>query len=139
MGYTTEFNGVMKFSRPLTVPELRELEALGEYEKDEYTKYNEKHPDAYNQWVPTKDGLGLEWNGGEKFYEYEEWLQWLIDNYFKPRKITLMGRYNYQGEEIGDVGYLEVLEDQHVRTYELEAKGVVECPSCGEKFNPDEV
>lgn len=140
MGYTTDFEGKLKLSRALTVPEYNELKQLGEgYEKEDYAKLNPEHPDSYLQWVPTQDGLGYCWNDGEKFYDYAEWLQWIIDNWFKPKKITLMGRINYQGEEIGDVGYLEVLEDQHVRVYELEAKGIVECPSCGEKFNPDEV
>lgn len=139
MGYTTSFEGGMALSRPLTVPELRELEALAEYEEDEYKKYSDTKPDnGYNQWTPNKDGTAMVWNDGEKFYDYAEWLQWLIDYYFKPRNIELRGRINYQGEEIGDVGYLEVLEDQHVRTYTLEAKGIVECPHCGERFNPDE-
>jgi len=36
----------------------------------------------YCQWMPSDDGKLLVWDGGEKFYEYVEWLQYLIDNFF---------------------------------------------------------
>lgn len=138
MGYTTDFEGKLDFSRVLTVTELRELEDLEDYQLQEqqFSKYADNHPDSYNQWKPTKDGMALEWNGGEKFYEYVEWLEWLIDNYFKPKKIILNGVLRYQGEEIGDVGRIEV-KDNVVDVIKLDPQGIVECPSCGERFKPE--
>jgi len=138
MGYTTDFDGSVKFDRVLTVTELRDLEELADYltQDDAYSKYNKEHPDSYNQWEPLKDGTGLCWNGGEKFYNYTEWLQWLIDNYLLPRNIHASGIIRYQGEEIGDVGRLEV-EGDKVTVVELDATGVVECPSCGHKFKQE--
>jgi hypothetical protein len=32
-------------------------------------------PGLWCQWVPTKDGCGIEWDGGEKFYDWTEWLR----------------------------------------------------------------
>lgn len=138
MGYTTDFDGVLHLSRPLTVPEFNELKKLGEeYEKKDYAKVNPEHPDSYLQWVPTKDGEGLEWNGGEKFYDYVEWLEWLIKYWFTPKNIELNGAIRWQGEEIGDVGRIEVNHNT-VKAIELEVTGVVECPECGERFVPNE-
>ena len=48
---------------------------------------------------------GLEWDGGEKFYNYVEWLQVLIDKFFKPWDIKLSGTVRYKGED-GDSGYV---------------------------------
>lgn len=137
MGYTTSFEGKLDFSRVLTVTELRQLEALEKYDTqaEECSKYADTHPDSYNQWSPDKDGSGLGWNGGEKFYEYVEWLEWLIENYFRPRDIVLNGILRYQGEEIGDIGRIEV-KDNEVKKIELDPEGIVECPSCGERFKP---
>ncbi len=139
MGYTTNFEGRLNFNRVLSVTELRELQALVDYSQQdkEFSKYAETHPDSYNQWEPTSDGLGLQWNGGEKFYEYVEWLEWLAEYYFEPRNIRLNGILRYQGEEIGDVGRIEI-KDNAVKKVELDATGVVECPSCGHKFKPGE-
>lgn len=133
MGYTTNFEGKMGFNRALTVPEFNELKAFNNMEKDEYP---EGVPDSWCQWVPTLDGYGLEWDGGEKFYEYAEWLEWLKENWLKPKGIKIQGRINYQGEEIGDVGYLEVKDDK-LSVVELKPTGLVECPNCGETFKPE--
>lgn len=138
MGYSTSFDGSVKFSRGLTVEELRDLEGLVNYstQSDEVDKYSTDHPDSYNQWEPLSDGTGLCWNLGEKFYDYVEWMQWLINEYLVPRGIHTNGTIRYQGEEIGDVGRIEV-EDDIVRKIALDPEGIVECPSCGERFKPE--
>jgi hypothetical protein len=124
MGYTTNFEGVINFDRPLTVVEYRELERLANYDSrddgyyKQFTDTPETMPDSYLQWQPTHNGLGLEWNGGEKFYDYVHWLRWLIKHYFKPRDIVLNGELRWQGEEIGDVGIINVA-DSKVTTKEL--------------------
>lgn len=143
MGYSTDFTGRLNFSRPLTVPEFRQLERLANYDsKDDgyyatFTDTPETIPDAYLQWQPTEDGEGLEWNGGEKFYEYIHWLRWLVKHYFKPRDIVLNGQIQWQGEEIGDVGIIKVV-DNKVTTQKLKAEGLVCCPNCGHEFVPED-
>jgi len=60
------------------------------------------------KWAPTKDGTGIEWNGIEKFYNYVEWLEYLIVNFLGPWGYQLNGEVKYQGEDPGDFGIIEV-------------------------------
>jgi hypothetical protein len=60
------------------------------------------------QWVPTDDGSELVWDGGEKFYNYVEWLDYLIDKILAPRGYTLNGECQWFGEERDDVGVIIV-------------------------------
>lgn len=50
----------------------------------------------------------LMWNEAEKFYNYEEWLDYLIDNFFKPLGYVLNGDISWQGEEEDDFGIIHV-------------------------------
>ena len=61
-------------------------------------------PGLWCQWVPSEDGLGIEWDGGEKFYRYVEWLRYIIKNFLKPWGLTLNGEVHYQGESKADRG-----------------------------------
>lgn len=134
MGYTTQFDGIIQFDRELTVEEMNDLKQLAEepYESDFFKKFAETKPDAYLQWYPTEDGTGLEWDGGEKFYKYVEWLEWLMQYFFEPKEIRCSGIVNWQGEEIGDVGKITV-SNNVVTTEEIKID-TVECPHCGEVF-----
>lgn len=68
-------------------------------------------PDLWCQWI-IKDGT-LSWDGGEKFSYYIEWLQYLIDRFFKPEGYILSGEVEYQGENPCDHGFIYV-EDNHI-------------------------
>lgn len=116
MGYSTEFDGRFELN-PLppaeAIAQLRELEGIdGRKLKD---------PDApkggYCQWQISKDCRHVEWDGGEKFYEYVEWLQYLIDKVLKPHGVTISGSINYSGERADDNGVL-VIENGVVRRVE---------------------
>lgn len=65
-------------------------------------------PGLWCQWI-VEDGE-LRWDGGEKFYEYEKWLKYLVDNFFKPWGYTLNGTVEWFGEDRNDRGML-VLKD----------------------------
>lgn len=74
-------------------------------------------PGLWCQWVIDfdKDGNAiLGWDGGEKFYEYEEWLDYLIVNFFEPEGYVLNGAIEFQGEDSDDIGQI-VVEDNDVR------------------------
>ena len=51
---------------------------------------------------------GIQWSGAEKFYDYVEWLQYLIDNFLKPWGYVLNGEVNWQGEREEDIGTILV-------------------------------
>ena len=63
----------------------------------------EGQPGLWCQWVPNADG-GLEWDQGEKFYNYVEWLSYLIDNFIAPTGRTVSGEVRWRGEEFDDIG-----------------------------------
>jgi hypothetical protein len=114
MGYTTEFSGQFTFDRELPAGALGSLVALeGEDTRD--LDDGVEYPGHYCQWVLNSEHNGLVWDREEKFDAYVEWLQWLIDNVFKPAGVSLRGRVEYQGDETTDHGFLVVEDDQHVR------------------------
>jgi hypothetical protein len=70
-------------------------------------------PGLYCQWVPTEDRQGISWDGGEKFYEYIEWLEYLIKHFLSPWGYTVSGVVRFRGEDFDDMGELTV-EDNKV-------------------------
>lgn len=67
------------------------------------------------QWIPNGDGTAIEWDGGEKFYCYTEWLMYLIHKILAPNGYVLNGQVTWQGEETGDVGEI-IVENNKVFT-----------------------
>lgn len=65
-------------------------------------------PGLWCQWRPTEDGMGIEWDGGEKFYYYVKWLEYIIKNFLVPNKYKLNGEVTWQGEESDDFGKIVV-------------------------------
>jgi len=74
-------------------------------------------PGLWCQWVPTKCGRGIEWDQGEKFYNYFEWLEYIVSNFLKPWGYVLNGKVKWRGEEFDDIGTI-VVEDNLVVTYD---------------------
>jgi hypothetical protein len=112
MGYTTRFDGrfdLDKLPPAEAIVRLRELEGIDGRKMDDPSA-----PESYCQWQLTKDCRGIEWDYGEKFYDYVEWLQYIIDNVLTPHGVTLSGSVNYSGEETDDNGVL-IVEDGRVR------------------------
>lgn len=112
MGYTTQFEGRFEISDLPTaevIVKLRELEGA-----DGDVVDCPGAPSSYCQWVLTKDCRGIEWDHEEKFYDYVEWLQYIIDNVLEPAGLSLNGSVRYQGERMTDYGLLTV-EDGKVK------------------------
>lgn len=96
----------------------------GQRRDDSILDYNySEQPGLWCQWVIEEDGFELEWNGAEKFYNYIEWLEYLIDRFFEPWGIRLDGEIEWQGEDISDRGKI-VVTDNVVEIYEVEYKKV---------------
>lgn len=106
MGYTTEFSGSLQLSRPLSRYEHSELEDLSR------SRHSDPMPSVWCDWEPTQDGCAIHWNGKEKFYCYEEWLQLIIDDFLSEWGITLSGTVRYRGERFDDIGTITVDGDQ---------------------------
>mgnify|MGYP003343369521 CR=1 FL=1 len=174
MGYTTDFTGEFKTSRPLTDEEVhyinnfadrrrmkRDVNKLLDLFKGEHGRlgvpvtatpqeiygvdgeffvggggfagqdsdesileYNAPpatQPGLWCQWELNDDGTELRWDGGEKFYNYIEWLEYLIVHFFKPWKIKLNGEIYWVGEDSSDRGYIKVVNNK-ITIYEGETK-----------------
>jgi hypothetical protein len=65
-------------------------------------------PGLWCQWVPTSDDAGIEWDGGEKFYNYTEWLSYLIEHFLAPWGYVLNGEVEWVGEDRDDRGKIVV-------------------------------
>jgi hypothetical protein len=63
-------------------------------------------PSLWCGWVPSKDGLHIEWDGQEKFYGYVEWIVYIM-GILTPKGYTLSGVVHYQGEEESDCGDID--------------------------------
>ena len=66
-------------------------------------------PGLWCQWI-IRDNQ-LVWDGGEKFYKYTEWLRYLIENFFAPSGYILNGRIEFQGEDVSDRGWIDVVDN----------------------------
>jgi hypothetical protein len=92
---------------------------VGGQDSQSVINHNEEpatQPGLWCQWVPTDDGMNIEWNGAEKFYAYVEWLQYIIDNFLEPWGIKISGSVRYQGEDIDDGGWIYIDKDGRVAT-----------------------
>ena len=65
-------------------------------------------PGLWCQWIPRNDGTAIEWDGGEKFYEYTEWMTYIMENFIKPWGIDANGTIDWDGEESDDRGRIVV-------------------------------
>jgi len=75
-------------------------------------------PGLWCQWEIVDngaDGCYLQWDGGEKFYNYVEWLKYLIKTFFKPWGVVLNGEIYWNGEDREDLGCI-VVKDNKVKT-----------------------
>lgn len=73
----------------------------------EYNYPPSTQPSLWCQWVPSEDRLHIEWDGNEKFSDYVEWLQYLIDSFLTPWGYKLTGEVRFQGEA-DDIGVVSV-------------------------------
>lgn len=78
----------------------------------DYNRPPKTQPGLWCKWVPTADGGGIKWNGAEKFYDYVEWLQYIINNFVEPWGYVLNGEVNWQGENEEDIGMIVVASNQ---------------------------
>lgn len=136
MGYTTNFEGKLKINKTLSLPDYRWLVNFSEerHEGEEATK--QKMPGIWCDWVPTEDGEYLQWNESEKFYNYVEWLQWLVVNFFQPKGYTLNGQIEWEGEDNEDIGTI-IVKDNMVSTQEKVM--VTKCPHCHKEIAPEDL
>jgi hypothetical protein len=86
----------------------------GQREDDSIIDYNSSpasQPGLWCKWALSNDKDTLEWDGQEKFYDYIEWLQYLIQHFFAKWDIQLNGEVEWKGEYNDDRGVITVIEN----------------------------
>lgn len=143
MGYTTEFDGILKFARPITTDALAELtKYLGKDRRDigyagdtiyEGGKYGSYW--YHIDYELADDFSGIKWNGAEKAYDMEHIANWLIDKMReKFSDFTLMGFMNAKGDEFDDRWVLTIENNRAVKRILTIQGKIIKCPHCEEKF-----
>lgn len=69
-------------------------------------------PGLWCQWTPDEGGQVIGWNGGEKFYHYVEWLEYLLEHFLVPWGYQVDGAVEWVGEDPNDRGRILVERSQ---------------------------
>jgi hypothetical protein len=88
---------------------------FGQDREDNILDYNRPpytQPSLWCQWTPTHDGTAIEWDGGEKFYHYVDWIEYIIDKVLAPRGYSLSGVVDWRGEDWSDTGTIVVRDNK---------------------------
>lgn len=62
----------------------------------------------------------IEWDGSEKFYNYIQWLDFIIDHILRPHNHVLNGKVSWQGDAHDDQGIIHVINNIISITYQLD-------------------
>lgn len=68
----------------------------------DYNNPPSSQPSLWCDWCVNERELF--WNGTEKFYEYVDWLEYMIKNFFEPWGYKLNGAVDFYGEDSHDFG-----------------------------------
>ena len=141
MGYTTNFEGSFLIDKPLDDETFNLINGLANTRRMKRGGLDEKYgvegefyigddednpkegvvlghntppstqPGLWLQWIVMSDRRTIEWDGGEKFYDYVEWLQYIIDKILEPKGYVVNGEVFYSGEEVRDNGTIVVKDN----------------------------
>jgi hypothetical protein len=92
-------------------------------------------PGLWCQWIVGDDNQTICWDGGGKFYNYVEWLEYIIENFLKRWDYTLNGEVGFQGEEFEDRGTIKVVDNAITVVEESELLGDID--ALCERYNSD--
>lgn len=107
MGYTTDFKGTFQLSKVIDQALANDInEFLAQ--RHEYLVY----PSRYCGWRISDSRDEIVWDGVEKFYSYDIWLQFLIKEFLAPNDIKVNGEVLYRGEDFDDIGRLRVVDNK---------------------------
>lgn len=135
MGYTTQFQGVIKIKPELTASQIKFIESMfgdmRQWNPSDAKKLDLTHFD----FEFDNDLSGIQWNGAEKFYDADKCIEYLINKTVeKYPDLVFNGILQAQGEDYDDRWQL-IVKDNKVSRKEIKLKGQkVTCPHCEEDF-----
>ena len=69
-------------------------------------------PGLWCQWEPNERGTSLAWNESDNFYNYVEWLEYVIAQFLEPWGRTITGQVRWQGDDDADTGTINVAANE---------------------------
>lgn len=145
MGYTTDFEGSVTVSPPLSPEEVeffnkfnntRRMDrksgpycvdgtgAFGQDPDEDVLRYNEPpagQPGLWCQWQASEDGTEISWDGGEKFYNAFEWMIYVIEHFIGSNPAAKSELPFLQGHSIEGEIFAEGEEDGDL--WKIEVRG----------------
>lgn len=122
MGYSTSFEGVLKFSTSIT---RMELDFINKLINDEQ---------CFDVEI-TEDFSGLRWDGSEKTENMVKNINVLIGYVTeKYPDFSLTGELRAEGEESDDRWILRMEDNKAVKIYIENTPDPIFCPHCGQDF-----
>lgn len=88
---------------------------MGQDDDDSVIDHNsppKTQPGLWCQWRPTNDGKGIQWDQGEKFYNYVEWVEYIIMKVLAPKGYSLTGAVQWRGETFDDIGTIVIRDNK---------------------------
>ena len=110
MGYSTEFDGIFKLSKPLDDELYSKLTSLdGPFDERDM-------PSQWNHWCVGEDMESIQWDGSEKFYGFIGWIRYINASFLRPANVALDGTVRFRGEDKEDSGRI-VAESGNIRVF----------------------
>lgn len=81
-----------------------------------FVSFKEERPEEHYENVTT-----IEWDGGEKFYNYTEWLEYIIAHFLIPWGHNLNGEVDWYGDDVDDRGTITVKDNVFTAVSEEQA------------------
>ena len=81
----------------------------------DYNREPKAQPGLWCKWVPSKDLRGIKWSGMEKFYDYTEWLNYMIEYFLSPWGYEVSGEVRYRGASRDDRGVVRIVNGRAVK------------------------
>ena len=138
MGYSTDFEGELKFKREMKASELAALTKVLSKDrrdigyKDDSIYENGKYGTYWYhiELELTENFDGIKWNGQEKTYDLVGIVNWLIDKF----NLELEGELIAQGEDSEDRWKLIIQDGRAIKKEWPKIGQKVTCPYCEHDF-----
>jgi hypothetical protein len=141
MGYTTNFNGTLKFTRELTGSEIATVSKFLDEDCRDHPEWEDSAGLTQIDLEFSGDFDGLKWNGMEKTYDLVDKVNLVITNVRKEiPDFGLTGTMHAQGERFSDRWILAIGKDGFAHKVDIPTPDdMITCPHCEEAFSLSEI
>jgi hypothetical protein len=139
MGYSTKFEGELKFTTDLTAKQLAKVKSFLDEDWRDHPEWECPDPKAHVSYIDLKlldDFTGLEWNGAEKTSGMVESVNLIITEMRKDySEFGLEGTFLAKGEDAEDRWTLYIGTDGLAHRADIPVVGQkIKCPHCKRTF-----